>query len=82
LWLIKTDDFGAIPEGLSIMAIVLLSSVVWLVGSYLGKRPKIRNSNSCDSVEVGKTWSRSSTFFLSLTELTLEGENVGRGEKE
>ena len=34
-----------IPEGLTIVSIVLLSSVVVLVGSYLGKRPKIRNSN-------------------------------------
>lgn len=34
-----------IPEGLSIGAIVLLSSAAVMVGSYLGKRPKIRNIN-------------------------------------
>jgi predicted secreted protein len=41
LWLIKTDELGVIPEGLTIGVMLLLSTVAFVVGTrYFRKRPK------------------------------------------
>jgi len=44
LWLIKTDELGVVPEGLTIGVMMLLSAVVVIVGTrYFRKRPKTQN---------------------------------------
>jgi pimeloyl-ACP methyl ester carboxylesterase len=44
LWLIKTDELGVIPEGLTIGVMMLLATVAVIVGTrYFRKRPKNEN---------------------------------------
>jgi predicted secreted protein len=41
IWLVKTDELGVVPEGLTIGVMLLLSTVATIVGiRYLHKRPK------------------------------------------
>jgi hypothetical protein len=44
IWLVKTDDFGVVPEGLTIGVMMLLSAVAVIVSiRYFRKKPKTEN---------------------------------------
>jgi predicted secreted protein len=50
IWLVKTDELGVFPEGLTIGAMVLLSTVAVIVGTrYFRRRPKIENYSQVKS---------------------------------
>jgi predicted secreted protein len=45
IWLVKTDESGVVPEGLTLGVMLLMSAVAVIVGaSYFRKRPKIKTS--------------------------------------
>jgi predicted secreted protein len=44
IWLVKTDEFGVVPEGLTIGVMLLLSTIAVIVGvRYFRKQPKWQN---------------------------------------
>jgi hypothetical protein len=44
IWLVKTDDFGVVPEGLTIGVMLAMSAIAVIVSMrYFRKRPKWEN---------------------------------------